>query len=145
MQIRGLERSDYEAWLPLMQENCEHKVAEDILKHTWLKILNPKEKLGALGAFNDAGELQGFLHYVLHSNTAFLEDACYMQDLYVPKNARRQGIAKRLVWELNSLGKAQKWTWIYWFVENDNIAAQNLYKTLGIKMNFSLHMMATKD
>ena len=68
-----------------------------------------------------------------------------MQDLYVPQEKRRQGLAKRLVWELNDIGKQQKWARIYWFAENDNIAAQNLYKTLGISMDFSLHMLLTQE
>jgi ribosomal protein S18 acetylase RimI-like enzyme len=68
-----------------------------------------------------------------------------MQDLYIATDKRRQGCAKRLIWELNDIGKQQNWARIYWFAENDNIAAQNLYKTLGIPMNFSLHMLLTQE
>ena len=89
--------------------------------------------------------LQGFLHYVLHPTTGFIEPACYMQDLYVDEAVRRQGLARHLVSELHELGKRDKWARIYWFAEKDNIATQNLYKNLGIPMNFSLHMLQTQE
>ena len=145
MSVRALERKDFDAWLPLMRKNCLHTVDDDILNTTWQRLINPKEKVFGLGAFDDSGNLQGFLHYSLHRNTAFIEDACYMQDLYVDRDHRRQGIARRLIWELNDIGKKERWSWIYWFAENNNVAAQNLYKNLGIRMNFSLHMLQTQD
>lgn len=143
--IRALARSDYDAWLPLWQANCLNQISDDVTTETWRRIANPKEKIFGLGAFDDEGSLQGFLHYILHDTTGFIAPACYMQDLYIDENHRRQGLAKQLIWELHALGQAQKWARIYWFAENENIAAQNLYKTLGIPMNFSLHMLATQD
>ena len=145
MDIRPIARNDFEQWLPLWQENCLHQISEEVTAETWRRLTNPKEHVHGLGVFDEADNLCGFLHYILHPTTGFKEYACYMQDLYVPQEKRRQGLAKRLVWELNDIGKQQKWARIYWFAENDNIAAQNLYKTLGISMNFSLHMLLTQE
>ena len=143
--IRSLERQDFDQWLPLWNANCLNQISEEVTAETWRRLTHPKENIFGLGAFDDAGHLQGFLHYVLHPTTGFIEPACYMQDLYTDEAHRRQGIAKRLVWELNELGKTQKWARIYWFAEKDNDAVQNLYKNLGIPMNFSLHMLQTQD
>lgn len=145
MTIRPLERKDYDQWLPLWNANCLNQISDNITAETWRRLTNPKETVHGLGAFDDAGNLQGFLHYILHPTTGFMEPACYMQDLYTAEDHRRQGIAKRLVWELNDIGKREKWARIYWFAENNNMAAQNLYKNLGIPMNFSLHMLQTHD
>ncbi len=145
MILRPLARKDRDAWAPLMQANCLHQIDDDVLNQTWRRLTNPKESVFGIGAFNDTGELQGFLHYVLHPTTGLKSHACYMQDLYVDESVRRQGIAKRLVWELHAIGKSEKWSWIYWFAENSNEATQNLYKNLGIKMDFSLHMLQTQD
>ena len=144
MEIRALNRKDYEQWLPLWQENCLHQIDDAITQSTWQRLTNPKETVFALGAF-DGTNLKGFLHYILHPTTGFIEPACYMQDLFTDKDNRNQGIAKRLIWELNDIGKSQNWARIYWFADKDNIAAQNLYKTLGIEMNFSLHMLQTQE
>ena len=40
-----------------------------------------------------------------------------MQDLYVAEDHRRQGLARRLVWELDEIGKKEQWARIYWFAE----------------------------
>lgn len=143
--IRYLERKDHDQWLPLFQANSLHMLKDNVAKETWRRLTNPKEDVFGLGIFNEAEELLGFLHFILHPTTGFIDYACYMQDLYIDDKYRRQGYAKLLIWELEALGKEKQWNWIYWFADENNIAAQNLYKTLGIKMNFSLHMLQTKE
>ena len=144
MNIRALNRSDYDQWLPLWQENCLHQISDDITAETWRRICNPKENVFGLAAFNDTNELVGILHYILHATTGFIQPACYMQDLFVDEKHRKQGIAKQLVWELHELGKNEKWARIYWFAENNNEAAQALYKNLGVKMDFGLFILPTQ-
>lgn len=143
MPIRTIERRDYEQWLPLWQENCQHKISDEVTAETWRRLTNPKEGVFGLGEFDEDGNLQGFLHYVLHHTTGYIEPACYMQDLFIDPQYRRQGIAKRLVWELNEIGKREKWARIYWFAQNSDDAVQNLYKNLGIPMDFTLFMLPT--
>jgi len=141
MQIRRFERKDYDQWLPLWQENCAHKIADDITAETWRRLTHPKESVGGLGVFTPDDKMIGLLHYVVHPTTGFIHHVCYMQDIFITQDHRKQGLAKRLLWELQDLKKTQNWARIYWFAENNNVAAQNLYKTVGIKMDFSLHMI----
>ena len=143
--IRAIERGDYDAWLPLWNANCLHKISENVTAETWRRLTNPKENVFGLGAFDDAGNLQGILHYILHHTTGYVEPACYMQDLYTDEAHRRQGVAKTLVWELNETGQKHKWARIYWFADNKNAAVQNLYKNLGIRMDFGLHILPTQE
>ena len=145
MSIRALERKDYDSWLPLWNANCLGQIADDVTAETWRRLTNPKENVFGLAAFDESGNLSGFLHYILHPVTGFKEPACYMQDLYVDENARRRGIARRLVWELDTIGKAQNWARIYWFADNKDAAVQNLYKNLGIRMDFTLFMLPTQN
>lgn len=145
MLIRSLERLDYNAWLPLWNANCLNQISDDITAETWRRLTNPKESVFGLGSFDDHGKLCGILHYILHPTTGFKEPACYMQDLFTAEECRRQGIAKQLVLELNTIGLKQNWARIYWFAENDNESVQNLYKNLGIPMNFTLFMLQTQN
>ncbi len=159
MNIHPLKHSDYDQWLPLWQSNCLNQITHDVTAETWRRLTHPKEPVHGLGIFSppltpppaggkmtqsSGGELLGFLHYVLHATTGFIEPACYMQDLYICETARRQGLAKRLVWELHALGKDQNWARIYWFAQNSDEAVQNLYKNLGIPMDFTLFMLPTQ-
>ena len=143
MEIRALTRNDYGAWHPLWQENCLHQIKDEVTAETWRRLTNPKQNVFGLGAFED-GNLIGILHYVLHPITGYIEPACYMQDLFVAEDQRGQGHAKRLVWELETLGKAHNWARIYWFADKDNETVQKLYKNLGIEVNFGLHMLQTQ-
>ena len=145
MDIRLLTRGDYNQWLPLWQDNCAHLVADDVTAETWRRLTHIKESIFGLGVFDGDQNLRGLLHYVLHPVTGFKEPACYMQDLYIAPDYRRQGLAKRLVWELHGMGKQEKWARIYWFADRQNEAVQNLYKNLGIHMDFSLHMLLTQE
>ena len=145
MLIRSLEREDYHAWLPLWHANCFHQISDEVTRETWRRLINPKEQVFGIGIFEATGNLDGFLHYILHPVTGFVEPVCYMQDLYVAENARRQGLAKRLIWELQDIGKNKEWARIYWFAENKNKAAQNLYKNLGVRVDFSLHILKTQE
>ena len=145
MDIRFLERTDYASWLTLWQKNCLDQITDDVTEETWRRLLNKNEPVFGLGVFDENKNLMGFLHYILHPVTGFKEPACYMQDLFVAEDYRRQGLARRLIWELNDIGKKAQWARIYWFAQRSNEAAQNLYKNLGIPMDFSLHMLLTKD
>ena len=145
MTIRALNRKDYNQWLPLWQENCLHQISDEVTTETWRRLCHPKENVHGLGAFDEDGALLGFLHYILHPTTGFIHYACYMQDVFIAQNHRRCGLAKRLIWQLHDLGKTEKWARIYWFAENNNSATQNLYKNLGISMDFSLHMLSTHE
>ncbi len=143
MEIRALTRNDYDAWHPLWQENCLFQIKDTVTTETWRRLTNPKENVFSLGFF-DQETLIGFLHYVLHPITGYIEPACYMQDLFVGKQYRGNGYAKRLVWELETVGKAQNWARIYWFADKGNETVQKLYKNLGIEVNFGLHMLQTQ-
>lgn len=147
MQIRPFTRHDYEAWLPLWLENCAHKISDEVTQETWRRLCHPKEQVFGLGAFADdkPQNLQGLLHYILHPTTGQIEPVCYMQDVFVAHDSRRIGIAKRLIWTLGEIGKQNDWARIYWMAEKDNMAAQSLYKNLGIAIDFSLHILPTKD
>lgn len=145
MDIRPLVRADYDQWLPLWQENCDHKIADDVTAETWRRLTHPKEQMFGLCAHAPDGTLAGILHYILHPTTGQIEPVCYMQDLFVAPACRRMGVGKRLVWALQDTGKTHGWARIYWIAANDNPAAVALYKTLGIRVDFGFYVLPIRD
>lgn len=99
------------------------------------------EPVRGLGAKDKSGHLTGILHYVLHPVTGHIAPACYMQDVFVDPPHRRKGIARELVLYLTEIGKREDWARLYWIAEGDNKAAQALYQNLGLKLNFTFHVM----
>jgi ribosomal protein S18 acetylase RimI-like enzyme len=143
IRIQPLTRDHYEPWLPLWQENCLHQISDDITHETWRRICDDGAPVFGLGAWQGK-KLAGILHYVLHPTTGAITPACYMQDVFIAEDFRRQGLARALVNELAETGKREGWTRVYWLAEARNVAAQSLYKTLGIKVDFTLHILPTQ-
>lgn len=142
LKIRPVENRDFPDWLPLWDGNNLGIRDEAVTSETWGRLTNPEAPVNGLVAEKD-GRLVGLVHYILHPTTGSTKDVCYMQDVFVHPDFRQQGIARKMVEELMIIGKSgKKWARIYWLAESDNAAAQALYKSLGTKMDFTLHMMA---
>ena len=140
LTIRRLQFSDFEAWHPLWVLNNEGQITDQITKHTWRNITNKNYSVYGLCAEEDS-DMIGILHFIIHPVTGSLSPVCYMQDLFIHPDHRRKGIAQALLEELNAIGQQEKWNRIYWLAEHKNIAAQKLYENIGVKLDFSLHVL----
>jgi ribosomal protein S18 acetylase RimI-like enzyme len=140
--VAPLNPADYDSWLPLWLANMENSVSEEITAETWRRICDPASPVGGLGVRTaENAPLIGICHYITHPTTGNLNPVCYMQDLYIDTGARRQGLARTLVTYLAALGQASGWARLYWLAEAENAGAQALYKSLGYKLNFTLHVL----
>ena len=143
MKIRSVENQDFPAWLALWDANNLGQKDEDVTTQTWTRLNDETSPVCALVA-EDKDALVGLLQYVLHPTTGSIDDICYMQDVFVVPEARGKGIARKMIRELERIARAEKWGRIYWLAESKNEAAQALYKSLGHKLDFTLHILPTK-
>ena len=141
VKIRSIAANDFPAWLPLWDGNNLGTRDEAVTAETWSRLNDPSSPAHGIVA-EDKGKLVGMIQYVLHPTTGAINDACYMQDVYVDPAQRGKGVAKKLVQALAKEGRAQKWARLYWLAEADNEAAQALYKNLGVKLDFTFHIMS---
>lgn len=139
--IRTLSPGDYDAWLPLWTKNNLGQEDKAVTAATWAKLTDSESPVRGKGAFLHDGDMAGLVHYILHPVTGSLAPAAYMQDLYVDTPFRRHGIAKQLVEAVANTGKREKWARLYWLAEGGNEAAQALYKNIGVRLDFSFHVM----
>ena len=138
--IRPLKSDDYEAWLPLWDGNNLGMRHDALTAETWKRLMDSSVDVYGLAAFSGP-EMVGLVHYILHPTTGSIEPVCYMQDVFVNPAHREKGIARSLVNEVARIGRAQKWARMYWLAEADNYAAQRLYKSIGVKLDFTLHIL----
>ena len=138
--IRQLRRKDHPAWLPLWQANNDSNLSRKQTDETWKKLTTKSDPIFGLGLWLD-GALIGILHYSLHPVTARASDVCFMQDIFIAPEQRRQGLAKIFLGELFVLAKAKDWAWVYWFALDSDQGAQALYKKIGVKMEMGVHML----
>ncbi len=140
VKISPIEKNDYVQWLPLWDDNNLGHSNPAVTKETWNRLTTSIYPVHGLTAYLD-DKMVGFVHYILHPVTGHIDPVCYMQDVYVAPEHRRKGIARALVNELSKIGKAENWARIYWLAEESNEAAQRLYKDMGVKLDFSLHVL----
>ena len=141
LKIRAIENRDFPDWLPLWDGNNQGQRDEAVTSETWSRLIDANSSVHGLVAEKD-GKLVGLVHYILHPTTGNIADVCYMQDVYVEPDMRQNGIARKMILHLGDVGKSAKWARMYWLAEADNEAAQALYKSIGMKLDFTLHMMA---
>lgn len=137
--IRALDQGDYAPWLALWNANNQGRIAADITAATWKKLMHDDQVRGLVAQLDQ--QLIGLTHYVLHPVTGHLNPVCYMQDVFVHPLFRRQGVGRQLVEHLAGLGRAAGWARLYWLAEAHNKEAQALYRTLGLKLDFTLHVL----
>lgn len=144
--IDTLKPEDREVWQQLWQDSvAEHGAVPDkAVEQTWTFLME-RIPLGVNGLCARVdGKLVGFLHYVLHPVAGAVHPVCYMQDVYVSPDFRRNGVASHLIAALSQFCDSQGWERIYWLVDMANEPAQHLYDKIGIKLNFSLHAIPGK-
>lgn len=138
--IRAIGPDDYDGWLALWNANNQGQTNRAVTAETWRRLNDPTSPVNGLIAEKN-GHMAGLVHYILHPVTGHIEPACYMQDVYVDLSSRRMGIGRALVTHLAHLGKNEGWARLYWLAEADNDAAQTLYRTLGLRLNFTFHVL----
>ncbi|MGI4983151.1 MAG: GNAT family N-acetyltransferase [Janthinobacterium lividum] len=134
LKIRPAGEADHLHWLALWQQYClfyETSLSDEVTAQTWQRIITPGEPIHSLIALDDAGHALGICNYVCHPNTWSSQQTCYLEDLYVSPDARRQGVAQALIGALTRLGREQHWLRIYWITHDDNAPARALYDAVA--------------
>ena len=138
--IDDIREADFKDWLRLWDSNNNGQRNDAVTKETWNRLLNPIFPVHGYITRVD-GQMAGLVHYILHPVTGHIMPVCYMQDLYVDPDFRKRGIGRKLVEYLAEIGRREEWARMYWLAEADNQAAQSLYKQLGVKLNFTFHVL----
>ena len=138
--IRAIEKEHFAEWIILWNANNQGKCESSITSETWRRLLDHGSPVNGLGAWIE-GKMAGICHYIIHPTTGSIEPVCYMQDLFVDPAFRRRGIAKSLLKELEAEGCRYKWKRIYWLAEAKNEAARKLYENIGLRLDFTFHVL----
>lgn len=128
IKVRELRPEDYAQWRLLWDGYVSfynHHLDESVTKCTWERALNPDSALLCRVAETE-GKAIGFALCVLHEGTWTTAPLCYLEDLYVDADARGMGAGKALLDALQSEGKREGWSMLYWMTRQEN-PARRLY------------------
>lgn len=129
MTVRPLHRGDREQWQPLWDGyNLFYERPDlpgEITETSWSRFLDPDEPMFAAVAEID-GKVVGLVHYLYHRNTAMIEDACYLQDLFTAPEARGKGVGRALIEYVYTEAAKAGSRRVYWQTQEWN-PARKLY------------------
>lgn len=144
MQVRPIEEKDKAQWVELWSGKNSYlefyksldKVSTEITDTTFSRFLDESEPVYACVATDDEGKLIGFATYLTHRNTWTIEDAMYLNDLFVSESCRLGGVGRKLIefvyLEADKMGIKK----VYWNTQFENHRAQMLYTKVGVKSGF---------
>jgi len=145
IEVRPLERADYEGWRPLWDgynafygRSGPTALPEEITAATWQRFFNAAEPMFANVAVEN-GRLVGLVHALFHRNMARLAPVCYLSDLFTVPEMRGRGVGRMLIESVYERARAEGCKRVYWHTKTDNAAARKLYDTLATHEGFIVY------
>ena len=139
MKIRDIDFMDRAQWAVLWQGYLEFyqvpDMAPEITERTWARFFDEAEPVHAMVAVED-GVLLGMVQLLFHRNTWFLDDVCYLQDLFTAEASRGKGVARALIEAVYAKAQARGSRRVYWMTHESNATAQLLYDKVADKSGF---------
>jgi GNAT superfamily N-acetyltransferase len=134
-RVRRAKAGDEADWRRLWRAYCDFYaivIAPDVTDVLWRRIAGEREPIFALVAEIEGGAghspfLIGMANCVLHPYTWGTEQICYLEDLFVAKEARGLGVGSALIRALIQLSRENGWPRLYWNTHQDNRTARSLY------------------
>ena len=128
--IRPLEQQDREQWQFIWGEYLrfyETKLPLEIYSETFSRLTDSNNTDQNCLVAHTGETLHGLVHYIYHSHNWKSEYVCYLQDLFVLKEMRRQGIAKALIQAVYTAADTNGTSSVYWMTQEFNHDARKLY------------------
>lgn len=136
--IRPVREDERAAWEPLWAGYLEFyktRVPAATSDITWKRFHDDAEPMYVLGAYVD-GKLTGIVHYIFHRSCWTPGDYCYLQDLFVAKDARGHGVGRKLIEAVYEKAKAAGASRVHWLTQFENARAQILYDEVADRSGF---------
>lgn len=137
MNIRPVQRQDFDAWKPLWdgynafyERSGPTALPDHITQTTWERFFDAYEPVHALVAEVD-GKLLGLVHYLYHRSTIGIAPNCYLQDLFTAEAARGKGVGRALIEGVYDIARAAGCGRVYWHTRETNVTAQRLYNQVA--------------
>ena len=123
MEIRAPHKDEKDQWLPLWNGYLnfyEAQPLKEVTNQTWLRFFDEAEPVHMLAAFDEAGDMTGFVNYQFHRSTWAIGYYCYLEDLFVNPAFRGKGIARKLILAVREAAKTKQCDRVYWVTQESN-------------------------
>ncbi|HEY7669489.1 MAG TPA: GNAT family N-acetyltransferase [Hyphomicrobium sp.] len=132
--IRPLEERDRAQWEALFRAYIrfyQAKVPDNVIDLSWRRVLKQEDGFLGLVAEDDGRRLVGLAHLLFHRSTWSPTHYCYLEDLFVDIDTRRQGVGRALIEATYREADRRGATRTYWATMEGNSTARRLYDRLA--------------
>jgi GNAT superfamily N-acetyltransferase len=143
--IRPVIRADREKWQALWDGYNEfygrtgaNALDEGVSDMTWSRFFDSYEPIHALVA-EQGEDLLGIAHFLFHRSTITIEPFCYLQDLFVAKDARGKGVGRALIEAVYDRAQQAAAPRVYWQTHESNEKAIELYDQVAERSGFIVY------
>ena len=138
ISIRPLRLDERADWEPLWKGYLDFyntSVSKETYDTTWARLHDASEPMWLLGAYVD-GKLLGIVHYLYHRSCWTIGNYCYLQDLFVSKEARGHGLGRALIEAVYKAAQEAGASRVHWLTHETNATARTLYDQLATAPGF---------
>jgi len=138
VEVRPLAQSDHDDWLRLWrgyQEFYHVDIAPEVSRVTWLRLLDRSEPMHAAVAMV-AGRIIGLVHFIYHRSCWTTGNYCYLQDLFVTREARGHGAGRALIEYVYERARGAGCARVHWLTHESNKSAMQLYDRIAERPGF---------
>ena len=130
LTIRPLEPTDRAAWDALYAGYAHfYKVAQtpEMRDRVFGWLMDPDHGSAGLVAEKEDGTLVGLTHYRPFVSCLGANVSCFLDDLFVSRDARGSGAAQMLIDAVKAVAAENGWAKVRWITADDNYRARTLY------------------
>lgn len=138
VQIRAVTAADHSAWLPLWQAYLQFyktELAQSVSEVTWQRMLDSHEPTHSALAWKD-GQAVGMVNFIYHRSNWSINNACYLQDLFVAPQQRGTGLGRLLIEHVYATARADGCDKVHWLTHESNATAIRLYERIAERGGF---------
>lgn len=128
-RIRSVEREDKAIWRELFDGYLQFykiELVEELVQLTWERLLDPNFNSFGLVAESES-EVMGIAHYSFQNSTWAIKNYCYLEDLFVARDARGKGLGKLFIDSILEIARKEGSSRLYWNTDATNEVARKLY------------------
>lgn len=141
--VRRLEKDDFDAWRALFSSYLDfyrESLEDQVVSESFERLIEDNGPLfGLIAVAGDGGDAVGIVDCVLHLSTWSKSPTCYLEDLFVEKEARGTKAARALIKAAKQEAARRGADRIYWHTQSFNGPARSLYDQVARLSSFVVY------
>ena len=136
--IEAINNQNLDAVLPLIKEYQQfYKVQniDDVKNKTFFLQFGMDTEKGCLFGYKNNNKFIAFATVYFTFSSTITSKVAVMNDLYVIKEFRGQGIARKLITHCEKFAKSKNAVRLQWVTAKENEIAQKVYSAIGAKQS----------